>query len=459
MAVYDRWHTHEPRIVDGLPVKPCKHSRGKHKLYPSADHGQGDRWQVRWRDPSRPKGKQQQKKNFELLGGGTDEVDPERYAKAFDAQNTHALNTDSYVDPKAGQVLLEEYAKEWLKGQAGQDGRLRVLRNHLAHIYNVEAGPRSARRKGPSPIGSIPIATLAKRPSLIQKWVKSLEAKKLSPNYQNQIAGTLSSIFISAIDDGIVGRNPVRARSVRLPSRAKPKARCLTRAQLDLVVESLGCDALVAWLGVSLGLRQGEIFGLAVEDIDFLGHDRKVRVLRQVAIEYIERENGTKEGVPVFRRPKRGKEREVPLADNLGLKISAHIKAYPPRKVTLPWGKPDGPPVTANLLFWSTLGGVSPYTDGYFKYRWRRARKVAALPKGREWGMHVLRHTYASVQLAGGVDVRKLSTWLGHEDPGFCLRTYTHFMPDTQELGRKATDVFLAGPSALDVPSAEGEGT
>ena len=50
MSIYDRWHKTRP----GLGDEPCReHSRGRAKLYPAADHGQGDRWQVRWRDDAR----------------------------------------------------------------------------------------------------------------------------------------------------------------------------------------------------------------------------------------------------------------------------------------------------------------------------------------------------------------------------------------------------------------------
>ena len=47
MSVYDRWHKSHPGEGD----TPCaEHNRGKTKLYPTAEHLQGDRWQVRWRD-------------------------------------------------------------------------------------------------------------------------------------------------------------------------------------------------------------------------------------------------------------------------------------------------------------------------------------------------------------------------------------------------------------------------
>lgn len=46
-----------------------------------------------------------------------------------------------------------------------------------------------------------------------------------------------------------------------------------------------------------------------------------------------------------------------------------------------------------------------------------------------EHGSHMLRHMYASTLLADGVDIRTLPEYLGHGDPGFTLRTYTHLMP------------------------------
>ena len=39
---------------------------------------------------------------------------------------------------------------------------------------------------------------------------------------------------------------------------------------------------------------------------------------------------------------------------------------------------------------------------------------------------HALRHTFATMALQSGVDIRTVSGMLGHADPGFTLRTYTH---------------------------------
>ena len=62
--------------------------------------------------------------------------------------------------------------------------------------------------------------------------------------------------------------------------------------------------------------------------------------------------------------------------------------------------------------------------------------------------MHALRHYYASVLLDAGENVKALAEYLGHSDPGFKLRTYTHLMPNSKDRARRAIDsVFGKGVS------------
>ena len=46
---------------------------------------------------------------------------------------------------------------------------------------------------------------------------------------------------------------------------------------------------------------------------------------------------------------------------------------------------------------------------------------------------HDLRHTFATLALQNGVDVKTVSSILGHYDAGFTLRTYTHVTTKMQE--------------------------
>ena len=42
------------------------------------------------------------------------------------------------------------------------------------------------------------------------------------------------------------------------------------------------------------------------------------------------------------------------------------------------------------------------------------------------------------------MDIRALSEYLGHHDPGFTLRTYVHLMPDADDRARQAVDAAFA---------------
>ena len=48
MSVTDRWHKTYPRAGD----EPCKCGTKKRPLFPTSEHLEGDRWQVRWKDPA-----------------------------------------------------------------------------------------------------------------------------------------------------------------------------------------------------------------------------------------------------------------------------------------------------------------------------------------------------------------------------------------------------------------------
>lgn len=93
------------------------------------------------------------------------------------------------------------------------------------------------------------------------------------------------------------------------------------------------------------------------------------------------------------------------------------------------------PLVTKRLVFTGPEGNhvrVSNFNDHHWKPPLAAAGIIPTREAGSryasapEHGMHALRHFYASVLLDAGEKIRALSQYLGHSDPGFTLRTYTH---------------------------------
>lgn len=422
MAVYDRWHTKKAKPGQ----QACReHSRGSVALYPSTDHGKGDRWQVRYRDDE---GKQR-KVNLPKKEG----KDPAVHADALDKQIQGQLQARTYTDPDAGKVPLEVYAKQWLDAQTSDlSTRETQERWYRLRIQGTALGGRE-------------MAFLARRPSLVQQWVKGLEAEGLAPRSIKWALDMLATVFNAASDDEIVTRNPCHAKSVKAPATPESKVIPLTFEQVQNARDAMPprFQAMID-LGYGAGMRQGEMFGLAVDDVDFLGK-QEIRVLRQVKIV---------NNKLIFALPKGGKTRSVPIDDDLLLALSAHIRAFPPLAVSLPWGRPDGPHKTFQLLFsWQGPRYQGACRRDLVNPKWAAARARAGIPVADETGMHVLRHTAASAWLAGGVDIRALAAWLGHSDPAFTLRTYAHLMPSAPDGGRKAMRSFRA--TKIDSVSAQ----
>lgn len=342
------------------------------------------------------------------------------------------MSRGQYIDPTAGKISFENYATAWLASltidpSSLQHTELRLRLHAFPHI-----GPRSMN---------------ACQPVDIRGWARTLQDAGLAASYQRVIFANVSAVFTAAVDDGIIARNPCRARSVRAPRADQRRIAPWPADRVFSVQDALPERYRIAVdLAGGCGLRQGEVFGLAVDDLDFL--DGVVRVVRQVKI---------LDSRLVFAPPKGGKERDVPLPDSVAEALSAHITAHPPVDVTLPWRTPSGEPVTAQLLLYSRERKAM--NRNYFNsYLWKPALRAADVEPVRQNGIHALRHFYASVLLDAGENVKALAEYLGHSDPGFTLRTYTHLMPRSQARTRRAVDdTFRRHGRSGDGPSTAQE--
>ena len=156
--------------------------------------------------------------------------------------------------------------------------------------------------------------------------------------------------------------------------------------------------------------------GLRVEDVDFLG--RQLPVRQQVKL---------LRGQPMLAPPKGRKTRDVPLPDVVALALAERLREYP---------AVDG------LVFTSREHKLVNRTC-FNRHVWKPARRAAGVAPVHANGMHALRHFYASAILDAGTSIRAVADYLGHQDPRFTLRTYTHLMPSSEDRVRQAIDAVL----------------
>ncbi|MDF3288497.1 tyrosine-type recombinase/integrase [Streptomyces silvisoli] len=362
-----------------------------------------------------------------------------RLAEAWLTQIAADMTRGQYVDPSAGKVTFQQFATQWLASQTTDPATIVAMELRL----RLHAFPH---------IGSRSLSAF--QPGHIRTWARTLKDSGMASSYQRVIFANVSAVFGAAMDDGIITRNPCRAGSVRAPKPDARKLKPWTRERVLAVQDGLPEQyATTVDVGAGCGLRQGEIFGLAVDEIDFLGG--VVHVVRQVKMVGSHL---------VFAPPKGGKLRDVPLPDVVSYALAAHITKRPPIDVTLPWKTPDGPPVTAPLIFYSRERKA--LNRNYFNmYLWKPALVSAGViperqpgerfKQSREHGMHALRHYYASVLLDAGENIKALAEYLGHSDPGFTLRTYTHLMPNSQDRARKAIDAAFGAAAEDDGDDGE----
>ena len=233
----------------------------------------------------------------------------------------------------------------------------------------------------------------------------------------------LSSILGAAVEDGLIARNPCASRAVRAPKVEQSKivpwpAERVARV-IDAHPERWRAVPVVA---AGCGLRQGEVFGIKVDDVDFLG--RRLRVRHQIKLVG---------GTLIVAPPKGAKTREVPLPEPVALELAEHLRRYP------------------------AIDGFVFSTRERTRVNRQHTRLEACASSRERRGQPSERHARAPslvrerpARAQHGTSIRSLADYLGHADPGFMLRTYTHLMPTSGDRARQAMETALA--SLADYP-------
>ena len=169
------------------------------------------------------------------------------------------------------------------------------------------------------------------------------------------------------------------------------------------------------YLELVSGLRKGELTAFLWSDLDIT--NRTISVSKQ----YVKNPNGEL----TLSRPKTETSvRKVSVPQEaVDLLVAEHKK------------HPDNP-----YMFPSPVTGEMYYPDSIVNLH-KKILKDAGLPHIR---FHDLRHTFATLALQNGVDVKTVSSMLGHYDAGFTLRTYTHATRQKQDEAAQTMGSFMA---------------
>ncbi len=320
------------------------------------------------------------------------------------------VNRGQWIDPSAGQVSLEEYAAAWLEAKTRikdrtRDGYRSLLESRILPTFGVTRLSSIDR-------------------TMVGSWVRSMVDENLLASRIRQAHQCLAAIMEQALDDGLIGRNPVRR--VELPRLPQPDHRYLTTEQVSQLAESMPGQAFstIVYVLAYGGLRWGELAALRRGRADVLRRRLDINeALSEIS------------GRVSFGSTKTYQARTVYLPASVAEMLGHHMENVP-----------DNPEA---LIFTAPQGGPLRYSN-FRRAVWDPAR-IRAGEDLDDITPHHLRHTCASLMRAAGADVKAIQQQLGHRNASVTLDTYTHlFEGDLDEV----RDASMSRPPRFRVLSA-----
>lgn len=303
-------------------------------------------------------------------------------AEARAAELNDDIRSGRYVDPRGGNRTLDEVFPLWLADHTGV--RPATIDNYIRH-YNGMVRPR---------FGSTRIGDIDER--AVKAWVADLDSGAIRTKYgEPYTKGAIKTGVRRLL--GSMLRYAVRLRWIM----ADPTA---------------GVRLLLA----STGMRPGEMAALDVRDVD-LAHgtinvDKTMTKAEAGHYRYVQGDTKTPKG-----------RRRLPIPPFLRDGLEELVA-----------GRDGGEP-----LFTSPRGERLLYAQ-WSKRVFRPAMAAAGIdPDGRTLTLYSLRHTFASVAIAAGADVKTLQELMGHEDATVTLNTYAAAFADRRvEVAGAVSDAF-----------------
>ena len=281
-------------------------------------------------------------------------------------------------------------------------------------------------------------------PDSVKKW----EAHMLRPKSKGGMGLSSATVgkahrllkqgISEAVNLRVVQWNPLNA--VKPPKRNGPRPNALDKTgRTEILARLDACEptpiVIAAKIALYTGLREGECCGLMWKDVDLEG--RVMWVRRSIGCG----SNGT-----YVKNPKTDKVRDVPIPNGLLTVLRARMAAQRPEFMAAGLAKRF--PAEAYVLG-DVAGYLSPQR---INIGWRALSSSWGIigTEGRIPTFHDLRHTYATLAIAGGADVRVVSAALGHANAAMTLNTYASADPQAKkQLGKTVDSEMRNAPAEV----------
>ncbi len=315
---------------------------------------------------------------------------------------------------RSGEYTVAEWLRLWFELYAKPS-----IRPSTAGYYKRGIEQYTVPR-----IGHVRLNKLTSRE--IQKLYKDLlengrtreQQRKKKPGLSGSTVRGVHTMLHSALDRAVKERLLIRnpADGCVVPKATHQEMKTLRPEDLKAYLDAAERRSALAMFYLELvsGIRKGELVALRWEDLDV--EQRTVSVSKQATKD----ENNHL----IVARPKT--ENSVRLIsipqEAVELLVREHAK------------HPDNP-----WLFPSSRTGAMYHPDSVATLH-QRILKDAGLEHLR---FHDLRHTFATLALQNGVDIKTVSGMLGHFSAGFTLDTYAHITTAAQKEAARTMEKVL----------------
>ena len=293
-------------------------------------------------------------------------------------------------------------------------------------IYKIHIAPT---------LGKLQVSSINKL--MVQRLLNTMSKNGLSPNTLAKTKAILYSIFKEAMENRMISYNPCENITIR---RDKTERRVLSWQEQQMFLEAIRGSRyeMLCILGLSTGLRIGELSGLRWSDINF--EEKTLTVERTYIYLHDVKNHQMKDE---FHSPKtKNSCRTIRLLDSTLELLQTHKKKQEEEKASMgdQWCPvEDG----ENLVFTTKSGGpvrglnVAETLNNYVK-KINKKEALLAAKEHREPVVferitpHTLRHTFATRAFESGIPPKVVQQILGHSSLEMTMDLYTHVTEDVQ---------------------------